>query len=258
MKKWMKGTLIAAGCLAGLGAVLTAAGLALGGFSGLRVSGEADSTASSSYRIAADQIRGLDIEWVEGNVILEPWEKEEILIEETSGKPIPERDQMEYKVQGETLKISYLSPGIRFGFRPSGKTLHVYLPQALARELVKVEIENVSADIQLKDLKMEKLEMNTVSGDLQASGLTAAEVEFESVSGSLRAQLSACPREVEVETVSGDAELTLPENSRFRAELDSVSGDLESELSYTAGGGEEGPEISMESVSGDLRILKGK
>ena len=253
MKTWMKVLLIAAGCLAVLGLALGAAGLAMGGSAAS--SPEPGTGDENSYQISAQGITSLDIDWVAGNVILEPWEGEEIQVEERSRGQLTEKKRLTYQVDGDTLEIRFQKPGLRFGFQPYGKDLRVRIPQTLADQLRELEIENVSADFSLSGLGVQKLEMNTVSGSLKALDLETDSLEFESVSGDLTAQLGNRPAVLELETVSGSAELKLPTGIDLSAELDSVSGDFRSELPCISGSNAAAWKISMESVSGDLTIL---
>lgn len=101
----------------------------------------------------------------------------------------------------------------------------------------------------------EKTAVDTSSGDIRISGRTAdadAEtssgaigldgdfdsVRAEAVSGFVSAASVSCPRELNVETSSGDVCLTLPKNSDFTLGFDSASGGFDSDLPLAAHGGE--------------------
>ena len=256
MKKWMKGLLIAAGCLTAAGLVLTGVGYAAGGFSHApRAAGE-EADSAYSHQLSPEGIRSLEIEWVSGQVIVEPWDQEEIQIEERGYGPISDKNRLEYKVKGDSLEISFLKPGFHLNFWLQEKDLYVRLPRELAESLESLDIENVSAELQLSGLKVQDMEVNTVSGGLKGENMQAEELEFESVSGNLNTAFQNLPQDMELKTVSGNAEIYLPEGSAVRAELDSVSGQCESELPGTAG--EEAAEINMSSVSGSLHIRKAR
>lgn len=250
MNKWTKGLLIAAGCLGAVGLILSGAGLALGGFQVSAESVQQGNPQAYTETFSPEGVHSLELEWVGGQVTVEPWEGEEIQIIESAAGDIGERDRMVCRRDGDSLEIRYVRSGIRFGTPFEGKQLEIRIPRTLAENLPELEIENVSASVVLRDLNIRELDMNTVSGPLTAENLQADDLGFESVSGSLIAAFSEAPREMDLETVSGNAELTLPKEASVRTEFETVSGKLSSQLPTG-----NGTLIEMESVSGDLTIL---
>lgn len=109
-----------------------------------------------------------------------------------------------------------------------------------------------------------ELSLDSTSGDITATAVNARRVDMDTASGEVTLALLSCPMELDVETTSGDVKLTLPTDSGFRLELDQASGDLEKcdfPLSrdkglYIAGDGR--ADFSVETSSGDLKILTGK
>ena len=264
MKTWMKWLLIAAGCLAAAGLLLGGLGWFLGaGLTGAAPAAEEIShagpvQAQDRYAISPEGIRSLEVEWVSGRILVEPHDGDQILLEERSSGEIREKDRLEFAVDGDTLEIRYWKDHrFRFDFGDfGGKELRILVPRSLAEGLEEISIENVSSDIHLSGLTAGELEVETVSGEVTGLDLTLGQVELESVSGDLSCQLTACPAELKVKTVSGDAELILPEDSRFSVNMKSVSGDVTSEIAYTAPG--TGSSFQLESISGDLTIRAAK
>ena len=250
MKKWMKSLLIAAGILGAAGSVMVGTACAAGNFR------ETEEIAGPeevfSYSVEAQGIRSLELDWVAGNVIIEPYEGEEILLEERGCGSAPEKYRLHWELDGDSLEIQFYKNGFRFGLRDKrAKDLRIRIPAELAGNLEELEIQDVSSRIHLADLTVRELSYETVSGSLKGLALNAEEVELESVSGSVQCQLTACPGELSVETVSGDAEIMLPRESTFRTDLKTVSGKIQSEFPHTEAAG---PEFKMHSVSGDLII----
>lgn len=110
------------------------------------------------------------------------------------------------------------------------------------------------------ELSASSLAASTTSGDVALAG-SLGETEVETTSGQVSLTLTAAPRELEVDTLSGDVELFLPENSGFTLDFDTVSGYLDCAFSllhqkgdYIAGDG--AMELSVETTSGSLRIGK--
>ena len=250
MNKWTKGILIAAGCLGAAGLILTGAGLALGGFQVSAADVQQENPQAYTETFSPEGIRSLEIEWVGGKVTVEPWDGEQIQITESAAGGMDKRDRMDCRREGDSLEIRYVRSGIRFGTPFEGKQLEIRIPKALAEALPELEIENVSASVVLRDLNIRELDVNTVSGPLTAENLRTGSLDFESVSGNLIAALPEAPREMDLETMSGDAELTLPKDASVRTEFETVSGQLNSQLPTGTGS-----LIEMESVSGDLTIL---
>lgn len=250
-KKWARTLALGAGVLAAAGSLLVSTACASGS------TGQRASETGTSYSTAVDPegIRSLEIDWVSGQVMIEPYDGEEILLEERSDREIEEKNRLHWKVDGDTLEVQFYDKGFRLRFRDrQSKDLRILLPRALAENLKELDIDNVSADFHLADLKLESLEADMVSGDLKGIGLNAEEVELKSVSGSLQCQFMVSPEELEMETVSGTGEIVLPEGTKFRARMESVTGEIRSELPYETGKEGSGPVFKMESVSGDLII----
>lgn len=120
-----------------------------------------------------------------------------------------------------------------------------------------VSIETVSGDIVLKVGSLKDAEIGSVSGRIQLD----AELErgtIEAVSGAIEIEtFNSIPQELEVESVSGNISLKLPESmDGFKAELDSVSGKMtcngERGRHYRYGDGK--ADYSFETVSGNVEI----
>lgn len=104
-----------------------------------------------------------------------------------------------------------------------------------------ITVESVSGDIEV-DAKVQSLDLSTVSGDVDFRG-SSPRTSAEAVSGDL--DLEGLSGELEVSLVSGDADVRGGEFSRGKFE--SVSGELQMDLSVEAGG-----RLTVESMSGDV------
>ena len=145
---------------------------------------------------------------------------------------------------------------------------------------------NVSVEYEVRVPSNVRFEGNMISGRIEAEGLasdvsastvsgpirlsTSGRARASSVSGSLDVQMgSQATDDLQFRTVSGSIILRLPQS--FNAELDfsSVSGHLDSDLDMTVrrmGGwvgskvrgtiGRGGPELSLNTVSGDVRLVR--
>ena len=232
---------------------------------------------SGSGTADAKTVENIQIQWVNGSITVVPGDVETVVFSETGA--FNEKDRMVWKQNGNTLTIRFSDNsrnllGINLTF---SKDLTVIVPRDwVGKEL---EIESVSANVQVHDLLIGKLELVNVSGDCELTGCSLTEFSAETVSGDVRyegalqeldfdtvsatctAILTAVPRKIDMNAVSGDLDVTLPENAGFTLDMDSLSGRFQSNFATTESGnrkicGDGSCKISAESVSGDIRIQK--
>lgn len=129
----------------------------------------------------------------------------------------------------------------------------------------------VSGDVTVSDVRSD-VQASTVSGDIVVS--TTGVAHARSVSGSVDVAMGATGwRELDFNTVSGDITLRMPEALDAEVDFSSLSGDFESDFAVTLRGqarrqwvgsrvrgtiGEGGRSLSVKTVSGDLRLLRGR
>lgn len=120
-----------------------------------------------------------------------------------------------------------------------------------------LSIETLSGDIDLKVGSVENAEISTVSGRIQLDGETKRGA-IEAVSGAILIETyNSIPSSLNVETVSGNVELKVPDLSDgFDADLDSVSGKMtcngKKSSNYQHGNGKSS--FNFETVSGNVTI----
>lgn len=236
-----------------------------------------DAPEVSGNKFNAGEIDRLKIEWAAGSIVLVPVEGNKISItEELLGGD----ESMVLKKDGSTLYVQYSegAVGISFGSGSLKKNLYITVPQDW--ECKELEIDAASATVQVENLTIEEVEsstasgthtftncqvgtmkMETVSGDLNFTG-TLEKLDFNGVSAQLDLALTNAPKSIELESVSGDLNLTLPESCGFTVDKDTVSGRFSSELPTTEQNGKivyaDGHcEIEVEGVSASVHIRKG-
>ena len=123
-----------------------------------------------------------------------------------------------------------------------------------------VTLQSASGAIKAELGSVEKLDIETASGNVAVSADALADVETDSASGKVSLTVREYIAECSIDTASGEVTLTLPETLGFTAEVDTASGDFESEIavkhkgdSYIAGDG--AAEIEVETSSGNISIL---
>ena len=236
-----------------------------------------DAPVVTGHKFRAGEIDRLKIQWAAGKIVLVPVEGDEISVTE---ELLGEDKTMVLKKDGDTLYVQYCegAVGISFGTGSVKKNLYITVPQSWVCK--GLEIDAASATVQGENLTIqelssstasgshtfqnctvEKLTMETVSGNLNYTG-SLEKLNFNGVSAQADVVLTNLPKSIDVETVSGDLNLTLPKECGFTLEKDTVSGHFSSELETTEQNGKyiygNGHcKIEIEGVSANIRIRKG-
>ena len=234
-----------------------------------QAAGDSASTSASAsldlpyhaeYTVPADGITGLDLSWTSGDVTVQSWSGDSIRLEEDSEVELTEDYRLLYTVEGGELKV-------RFDGQPNRnvtwrKILIVWLPEALAESLAKLDAATVSAHVTVLDLTAAELDIETVSGGVYARG-GFGELDFSTVSGDMTletnetfrldaettsgsAYLSGTFGELDFSTVSGD--MTLETDETFRLDAETTSGSVCLRLPEDMG-----LTLDFASTSGDIR-----
>lgn len=226
----------------------------------------------------ADTVKKIDISWIDGKVNFEYHDGKDIMISETAAATLDATTTMHWLVDGDTLYVKYAASGFKTG-KNLKKVLSVRLPDGI--ELENVTMNVVSTVVQMGELDAERINIQTVSGNAEGSFKQTDEVMIHTVSGDVsisaeqvkRVSVStvsgnaACrfvtmPETISIDSVSGNATLYLPEDAGFHAQMDSVSGKvsggmpMEQKGKGNYGSGDESCKITVETVSGNLKIEK--
>ena len=224
--------------------------------SGIWNTSQVDGIPSPSGSVSAEEVSRLAIHWVAGSVRVEPSEN----ATDISFRLIGEDDAkfpMVWSQSGDTLILSYTQTNkIPISVNVRRKDLVVTVPAGWAAQ--DISIDNVSGDMTLTDITVTGLTVSNVSGELDFSG-SCRTAKVDTVSGDCTLTLIAAPNSIDLDSVSGQLVVALPENTGFTANLDSLSGKLYSDFATTYQDDtmrylDGACKISMDSVSGDLRI----
>lgn len=232
----------------------------------------ADSIQAESGQFDADTIRKLNIDWVSGSVTLRQADVRQI----TYSVEGDSKDATVFRQDGDKLTISYQEGSVFWFGAAHSKDLTVLVPKDWSAENVNIEV--VSAPMQVEGLRADTLALHTTSGRIEATGLEADTLSVESVSGRVTlsgaaekltvdtvsgectASLTGDPREIRMESVSANLRLELPASLGFETSLDSVSGKLKTDLELTLvkngnyRWGDGTCQIQAETVSGNLYL----
>ncbi|MFT4196713.1 MAG: DUF4097 family beta strand repeat-containing protein [Pseudoxanthomonas sp.] len=211
-----------------------------------------------------DQTRPLDprgkveIDNLKGRIQVRAWDRPEVHIAGTLGEGV---EKLEVEGDARSLEIKVKYPQSRWGGGNSGpSTLEVMVPVRAS-----LEIDSVSAKVDVSGTGGGELQIDTVSGDVVAAAapskaqvetvsgtqrltLNSGEVSSSTVSGDivLRGRLDG---EIKLGTVSGDIDLAVLERRPRQLDTNSVSGDTRVATALATNA-----EVGMTSVSGDLRL----
>ncbi|NLI54306.1 MAG: DUF4097 domain-containing protein [Clostridiales bacterium] len=234
---------------------------------------------SEQARVSAGTVEKIKIDWVAGSVTLRAGSGSDIVFYETSYRDLTERQKMRYSVSSSgVLQIRYCDDldnifnWFSVDANMPAKELTMEVPASLIGKLSQIDIETVSAGIDLAGMYGLKTDLSTVSGGIRCadvicddlklsstSGTIACEnssgksidlenvsgsirtegkfdqIDVNTVSGSVRLDCANVPEKIEVDGVSGSISIALPEGAGFTAKLDSVSGSISCDFPGTLG-----------------------
>ena len=208
-----------------------------------------------------DQVRPLDprgrveIDNLKGRVEVRAWDRQEVRVTGSLGDGV---EKLVIDGDRDELRIEVKYPNRSRNTEPTMLVVQVPLQAEL-------EIETVSADIDVHGVAPRELSLQSVSGDIVANGaprrasvesvsgdvnltFNSSEVEASTVSGDL-VVAGRLTDEASVETVSGDLRFDSRGERLRKFSAGSVSGNIAARLALAEAG-----EIRMESVSGDLGL----
>ncbi|MEG1523514.1 MAG: DUF4097 family beta strand repeat-containing protein [Clostridia bacterium] len=145
------------------------------------------------------------------------------------------------------------------------KNLTVTIPEEAAELLNEIEIEAVSANVKVDGISAKKLQLESISGSLNINHADCENLELQSISGwinaenvetdklevettSGKAQISCEADQVDADSVSGMIVLTFMKNAPSILDVESVSGQVDITLPEN----EDGFTAKLSSVSGSL------
>ncbi|SRR6056297_602100 len=157
--------------------------------------------------------------------------------------------------------------------------LSVYIPENSLDEL---GVKTVSGNINVGSLKIKRANLGSVSGAINAERLSLSEGVFETSSGNIKigslsgrilskttsGKMDISFEEIEspvyLESISGNVDISLPQNASFTLKTETVSGNLVCGAPLTIKGGKDdnlladigggGPIMEIRTVSGDMNL----
>ena len=238
-------------------------------------------TIDFAASVDAGKIRNISIDWVAGSITIQPGKNNRITISESEVSN--DKNKLIWKQSGDKLVIQYCELDWNF--------LGINLTTDIRKDLVinvpadwicdSLEINTASAQVSITDLTIGELDFDGGSGSCHFKNCTVDEIDLDTASGdmhfsgelnvldcdaasaSINLVLTNVPKRIDLNTASGDLDLTLPENCGFSVSLDTMSGDFSSDFPTTMAAGNhlhgDGYcRINVTAMSGDVIIRKGK
>jgi hypothetical protein len=226
-----------------------------------------------------DNIQELELNWRDGNLTVEVYDGDTLDISEEGANS--EDAKLRYYIDGDKLIIQYCKAAMGLSSDvPHNKSLLIRIPAAKVAEMREIEIDSTSSEVSLLGLTVDKLDISNVSGDINVENCDvgsaevdtvsadlgfsgkAGQIGFDSTSGNLIFNSNQQPEIVEASTVSGSVQMSLPANiSGFTAILNSLSSNLETDFFTTVNNeqyvyGDGSSKFSLNTVSGKFSIMQ--
>ena len=204
------------------------------------------------------------IENIKGRIVVRTWSKPQVQVTGSLGKGV---EKLEITGDSRSLDIRVKYPNSRGGWNLWGRddnrteptNLEITLPQRAS-----VDIDAVSADVDVQQVAGRKLDVSSVSGNVVVTASSPGEASFENVSGDTTLRITSA--KVEAQSVSGDVRLSggltgdidlesvsgnveLGAKLLDRLEVSTVSGDAILTAGLRAGG-----TVKAETLSGELHL----
>ena len=238
------------------------------------------------YTVPAAGINRIQVQTSGGDVTFGVSQDDNVYIVELSKTELTEDKLARILTEGDLLTVEqgkkYSAGFLLFSYGMLSSDFEIYLPQrawnhlkvttgsgdvALEKglEVASLELETVSGDIEVPEVRAGAVRMETVNGDLELSGY-GCELDLETVNGDLQLKFTDMPDTMHINTVNGDVNLTLPDNDGFSLKYQRVNGEVRSDFElktslndkngiavYLNGGSRQ---YVMDTVNGDLRIRR--
>lgn len=236
--------------------------------------------SNGEITLDAKQVREIDIEWAAGNIIIEPAEVDSIQISESAAEKA--RDTMVWKHTNNKLVIRYSETIDRLGTilnDVASKDLTILVPMGWACD--SLEIDAAFATVDVKNLvinevdfdgasgtcnfvncAIDELDLDTASGDIYFTG-SLETLDCDAASASVFAVFDNVPSRIDMDSMSGDLDITLPSHAGFTVDTQAMSSNFVCEFGYAQNRegyyrGDGKCKITMDAMSGDLYIREYK
>lgn len=236
----------------------------------------------TNYKIGnmtfTETINMINVDWIVGDIVIQKSETEEIIIREDVDVNIDDSLKMHYYLNEGTLDIKFCGNLQKINYDYKVKKLYIYLPSS--SNLKKIDINNISADISIKNVNINSLDIENISGDIDVEKVNINSldidntsgsillfysnidyIEIESVSGTVGISYDKKPTTLSIESVSGGISIYISEKENISFSFETVSGNFKTNIQYIKEKDiykfNDGTDnFSIETVSGYFKVLK--
>lgn len=175
------------------------------------------------------------------------------------------KDFVKVSQRGNTLKIvRHKENGIKFNTGSNSATVTLKIPKDKRTENIVYSIHNVSGRITMKDITCQSLDTENVSGRIVIEDCYSKNnIKADCVSGRICLDLTELNSNIYAENVSGRIEITVPDNSDFEADYETISGSIDTDFTRNGNrkngiiyNGNRSNRIQVNTVSGSIKIYK--
>lgn len=237
--------------------------------------------SGKKYVVEATQVEQIEIEWAAGDILIQPGDVEDITFSEDSVSD--PKYAMVWKCMGKKLEILFCEENITSfiginSMADVSKDLTITVPRGWICE--GLEIDAASATVEVNDMTIREVDFDGASGTCAFDNCTVDEFDVDTASGDIRfvgnldmldcdaasasvyAVLSNIPSRLDMDTMSGDLDITLPENAGFTVSMDGLSTSFSSDFETTLKNGNHlcgdgSCRIHINAMSGDVTLRKG-
>ena len=230
----------------------------------------------------ASEVTELEIEWVAGEILIQPGNTDQITVREDDVSDA--KYAMVLNQKGDELKISFCEENVSsyFGVNTRSdlsKDLTITVPRDWVCE--SLSIDCASATVEVNDMTIREVDFDGASGTCEFENCTVDEMDIDTASGDIRfigaldildcdaasasvyAVLSNTPSRLDMDSMSGDLDITLPGDAGFTVTLDGMTSDFSSDFETTVKNGNQvcgdgRCRINIDAMSGDVTIRKGE
>lgn len=229
----------------------------------------------------AEDITKLEIEWIAGQILVQTGSTDQITIQE-DGVTDP-KYAMVLAQSGSKLKVICCDDSVgKIDFNSAkglSKDLTITVP--VDWNCDKLKIECAAATVEVNDLTIREVDFDGASGTCEFENCTVGEMDIDTASGDVRfvgslemldcdaasasvyAVLNNVPNRLDMDSMSGDLDITLPQNAGFALSMSGLNMDFESDFdttmkngNYVCGDGS--CRINVDAMSGDVIIRSGE
>ena len=168
-------------------------------------------------------ISNLDISWISGDVILQYYDGNKIVVSETADEELSVKKQLQWLVQGNTLNIKFAKPDKYKVLSRLDKTLTVLIPATSIN--MNIEIEVLNANLSIDKLTANHFEIETESGDVTLGNIKVDELSIDSKSGQVLID-NLFSNELNIETESGKIDISMREHLANEIEIESKTANV--------------------------------